>query len=57
MASDIMMSFCGVLKTHFFLASMGSTMRAAAASEIIGVCASAATSIIEIELGLTESRR
>jgi hypothetical protein len=52
MASDIMMSFCGVLNTHFFLASMGSTMRADAAMEIMGVCASAATSIIASELGV-----
>jgi hypothetical protein len=31
MAVAIWASFCGVLKTHFFLSSIGSTMRAAAA--------------------------
>ena len=51
-ASDIMMSFCGVLKTHRFLASWGSTMRAEAAMEIMGVCDSAATSIMASELGV-----
>jgi hypothetical protein len=53
MASDIMMSFCGVLKTQRFLASTGSTMRAEAAIEIIGVWFSATTSIIASELGVT----
>ena len=38
-ASDIMMSFCGVLKTQRRLASTGSTIVAEAAIEIIGVCA------------------
>ena len=51
-ASDIMMSFCGVLKTHLRLASTGSTMRAEAAIEIIGVCDSEATSIIASEFGV-----
>ncbi len=51
-AVDIMMSFCGVLKIHFFFASTGSTMRADAAIEIIGVCDSAATSIIASEFGV-----
>ena len=51
-ASDIWMSFCGVLKTQRFLASCGSTMRAEAAIEIIGVCASATASIIASELGV-----
>ena len=49
-----MMSFCGVLKTHFRLASTGSTMRAEAAIEIIGVCASATTSIIASEFGVVD---
>ena len=52
MASDIMMSFCGVLNTQRFLASTGSTMRAEAAIEIIGVCASETTSIIASEFGV-----
>ena len=52
MANDIMMSFCGVLKTHLRLASMGSTMRADAAMEIMGVCASETTSIMASELGV-----
>ncbi len=51
-ASDIMMSFCGVLKTQRRFASIGSTMRADAAIEIIGVCASATTSIIASEFGV-----
>ena len=41
MAVDIWASFCGVLKTHLRLASIGSTMRAEAAKAIIGVSASA----------------
>ena len=57
MASDIMMSFCGVLKTHFCFASTGSTMRAEAAIEIIGVCASATTSIIASEFGEVDEPR
>ena len=57
MASDIMMSFCGVLKTHLRLASIGSTMRAEAAIEIIGVSASAATSIMPSEAGVTVEPR
>ena len=52
MASDIMMSFCGVLKTQRRLASCGSTMRADAAIEIIGVWFSATTSIIASEFGV-----
>ena len=51
-ASDIMMSFCGVLKIHLRLASTGSTIVAEAAIEIIGVCDSAATSIIASEFGV-----
>ncbi len=53
MASDIMMSFCGVLNTHLRLSSMGSTMRAEAAIEIIGTFSSATTSIMASELGVT----
>ncbi len=53
MASAIMMSFCGVLKTHRFFASIGSTMRAEAAIEIIGTCASDTASIIASEFGVT----
>ena len=56
-ASDIMMSFCGVLKTQRLLASIGSTMRAEAAIEIIGVCASATTSIIASEFGVVVEPR
>ena len=51
-ASDIMMSFCGVLKIHLRLASTGSTIVDEAAIEIIGVCDSAATSIIASEFGV-----
>ena len=57
MASDIMMSFCGVLNTQRFLASTGSTMRAEAAIEIIGVCASEMTSIIASEFGVVVEPR
>jgi len=53
MARAIMMSFCGVLKTQRFFASMGSTMRAEAAIEIMGVPLSATASIIASELGVT----
>src|SRR6218665_2840225 len=52
MASDIMMSFCGVLKTHLRFGSMGSRMRGDAAVEIIGVRASATTSIRASEFGV-----
>ena len=52
-ASDIMMSFCGVLKTHLRLSSIGSTILADAAIEIIGTLASLTTSIIASELGVT----
>ena len=53
MAVAIRMSFCGVLKTHARFASIGSTIVAAAAIEIIGVVVSAATSIIASEFGTT----
>ena len=56
-ASDIWMSFCGVLKTQRFLASCGSTMRAEAAIEIIGVCASETASIIASEFGVVVEPR
>src|ERR1035437_4049130 len=52
-AAAICESFCGVLKTQCRLASTGSTIAADAAMEIIGVCASAATSIITNEFGVT----
>src|SRR5512137_1163386 len=45
-------SFCGVLKTQRRFASTGSTMRADAAIEIIGVSVSATTSIIASEFGV-----
>jgi hypothetical protein len=51
-ACDIMMSFCGVLKTQAFLASSGSTILAEAAIEIIGTLASETTSIMASELGV-----
>jgi hypothetical protein len=51
-ACAIIASFCGVLKTQRRLGSMGSTIRAEAAREIIGVCASDTTSIIASELGV-----
>src|ERR1700712_5387924 len=53
-ASDIMMSFCGVLKTQRRFASTGSMMLADAPIEIIGVWFSAATSIIASELGVVD---
>ncbi len=56
-ASDIMMSFCGVSKTQRFLASIGSMMRAEAAIEITGVWLSAATSIIASEFGVVVEPR
>ena len=56
-AIDIMMSFCGVLKTQRRFASCGSTMRDDAASEIIGTCASATTSIIASEFGVVVEPR
>ena len=52
-----MMSFCGVLKTQRFFASTGSTMRAEAAIEIIGVSLSATTSIIASEFGVVVEPR
>ena len=57
MASAIMMSFCGVLKTQRFLASCGSMMAAEAPSEIIGVCASATASIMASEFGVVDEPR
>src|SRR5574342_647187 len=50
-AAAMSRSFCGVLKTQRFLASTGSMMRTPAASEIMGVPVSAATSIMASELG------
>jgi hypothetical protein len=44
-------SFCGVLKTHARLPSIGETIDALAAIEIIGVDDSDATSIIASEPG------
>ena len=52
MASAISESLCGVLNTHFVFGFAGSTMRAEAAIEIIGVSASATTSTIASELGV-----
>ena len=52
-ASDIWMSFCGVLNTQWRFASIGSTILADAAIEIIGTCASLTTSIIASEFGMT----
>src|ERR1700676_2356632 len=52
-ASAISESFCGVLKTHLVLASVGRMIAADAASEIIGTSASATTSRIARELGVT----
>ena len=57
MASDIWMSFWGVLNTHLRLASIGSTILADAAIEIIGTWASLTTSIIASELGVTVEPR
>ncbi len=51
-ASAISESLCGVLNTHFVLGLAGSTIRADAAIEIIGVSASATTSTIASELGV-----
>src|SRR6185369_3930172 len=51
-ASAINESLCGVLNTHFVLGFVGSTMRADAAIEIIGVSASATTSTIASEFGV-----
>ena len=51
-ASAISASFCGVLNTHFVFGLVGSTIRAEAAIEIIGVSASATTSIIASEFGV-----
>ena len=52
MASAIRASFCGVLNTQRVFGLLGSTIRADAAIEIIGVSLSAATSIIANELGV-----
>ena len=52
MASDIMMSFCGVLKTQRRLASCGSITRDEAASEMVGVCPSLTTSSMARALGV-----
>src|SRR6218665_42988 len=52
MASDIMMSFCGVLKTHLRFGSGGGRMGGDAAMEIMGVRASATTSIMASEFGV-----
>ena len=52
MASAISASLCGVLNTHLVFAFAGSTIRADAAIEIIGVSASATTSTIASELGV-----
>src|SRR5438067_6530418 len=52
MASAINESLCGVLKTQRVFGFAGSTIRADAAIEIIGVSVSAATSIIANELGV-----
>ena len=56
-ASDIMMSFCGVLKTQLALGVDRLDDRAEAAIEIIGVCDSAATSIIASEFGVVVEPR
>ena len=47
-----MVSVCGVLKTHAFLALIGSMIRADEASEITGVSPSATTSIIASVFGV-----
>ena len=52
MAPAIMLSFWGVLKTHFFLSSMGVMILAEAPSVIMGVLLSATTSIMARELGV-----
>ena len=49
-----MMSFCGVLKAQRFLPSCGSMMAAEAPSEIMGVCASATTSIMASDVGVVD---
>src|SRR5437764_378733 len=51
-ASAISASFCGVLNTQRVFGLVGSTMRAEAAIEIIGVSDSAAMSIIASEFGV-----
>ncbi len=51
-ASAISASFCGVLNTHLVFGLAGSTIRADAAIEIIGVSASATTSTIASEFGV-----
>ena len=52
-ASAISVSLCGVLNTHRVCGLAGSTMRPDAAIEIIGTCASATTSTMASELGVT----
>ena len=51
-ASAISASLCGVLKIHFVFGFAGSTIRADAAIEIIGVSAAEATSTIASEFGV-----
>ena len=51
-ASAISESLCGVLNTHLVFGLAGSTIRADAAIEIIGVSASATTSAIASEFGV-----
>ena len=53
-ASAISASFCGVLNTQRVLGSVGLMIAADAASEIIGVLVSAATSRIASELGVVD---
>src|SRR5664279_439561 len=52
MASTIIVSVCGVLNIHAFLALIGSMIRADEASEITGVWPSATTSIIASVFGV-----
>src|SRR3954470_24603206 len=53
-ASAISASFCGVLKIHLVFASAGFTICADAASEIIGVPVSTATSRIASDAGVVD---
>src|SRR5258706_11359402 len=55
-ASTIIVSVCGVLKTHAFFALIGSMMRALEASEIVGVRLSATASVIASESGAVGER-
>ena len=52
-ASAISESFCGVLNTHLVFASAGLMISADAAREIIGTSASATTSRMASEFGVT----